>query len=80
MEDDELHKRNDYSAIKDVNDEEKVPECTNLLKSSDKNTTNNTPKLFRLEKKVEVNYGKNKILLYRKGEPLIVLGPHCNLI
>lgn len=24
-----------------------------------------------------VGYGKNKILLFFNGEPLIVLGPHC---
>lgn len=78
MEDEELQRKNNYSAIKDSNEDEKIQECTNLLKSSDKITTNNSSKVFSLDKKVEVNYGKNKILLYHKGEPLIVLGPHCN--
>lgn len=78
MEDGELQRKNNYSSIKDPNDDEKVPECTNLLRLSDKNTTNSISKTFQLENKVEVNYGKNKILLYHKGEPLVVLGPHCN--
>ncbi len=80
MEDNDLQNKKNYSAIKDVNEDEKIPECANLLRSSDKNITNNSSKLFQSEKKIEPNYGKNKILLYHKGEPLIVLGPHCNYI
>ena len=79
MEDEEFQKKNNYSAIKEINyyNEKTTPECINLLKFSDKNSTTNISKNFQLENKVEVNYGKNKILLYHKGEPLIVLGPHC---
>ncbi len=80
MIDEELQNKKDYSAIKEVNEDEKLPECRNLLNSSHKNTTNDSSKQFQLDKRVEVNYGKNKILLFHKGEPLIVLGPHCKLV
>jgi len=77
MEDEEINTKNNYSPIKDIN-EEKQPECTNLLHDTDKNTNINNQKGLHLVDKKNVNYGKNKILFYSKGEPLIVLGPHCN--
>lgn len=78
MEDGEIQTKNKYSSIKDIHDDGKVPESINLLKTSEKNISNTMSKLFQLENRVEFNYGKNKILFYYKGEPMIVLGPHCN--
>jgi len=76
MEDEELKTKKNYSAIKDPNEDEKQGECVNLLSTNDKNLSNSTNN-FHLANKKTYNYGKNKILFYYNGEPLIVLGPHC---